>query len=511
MSLPDYRSAGICLHLTSLPGSYGIGELGSSARRFIDFLVRSELGIWQFLPVGPTAYGDSPYQPLSINAGNTLLIDVATLCAQGLLTNSEVAPLTRLPPNTVDFAALIPAKSQLLSLAAARFPSRASAERQQAFSRFCTDNDECWLHDFALFQVLKTMHLQQAWPEWNAKFRDRDTAALADIARTEQARIDEVKVLQFLFAEQWQALQHYAHDKNVRLFGDLPIYIALDSVDAWVHRELLLLDDEGRPLRVAGVPPDYFSEDGQLWGNPIYDWDYQERSGFKWWIERMRSAINLCDMVRIDHFRGFESYWSVPADADTARTGEWCKGPADRIFAAMRAELGSLPIVAEDLGIITDDVNALRERQNFPGMKVLQFLLEEPGFHIDAIPENCVCYTGTHDNDTSAGWLATRTAALSTIAAAVIAGTGRLQDTGEQRSPSAQDLVRLAFATPARIAIAPMQDFLNLGTEARFNIPGTTMNNWRWRMHQDALTDQLSAKIQSWVSTTHRGKNAMLQ
>ena len=464
--------------------------MGSSARRFIDFLAHSELGIWQFLPVGPTAYGDSPYQPLSINAGNTLLIDVATLCAQGLLTDSEVAPLTRLPADSVDFAALIPAKSQLLSLAATRFLSHASAERQQAFRRFCADNNERWLHDFALFQVLKTKHQQKAWPEWEPRFRDRDAAALADIACSEQARIDEVKVLQFLFAEQWQALQHYARDKNVRLFGDLPIYIALDSVDAWVHRELLLLDDEGRPLRVAGVPPDYFSEDGQLWGNPIYDWDYQERSGFKWWIERMRSAIELCDMVRIDHFRGFESYWSVPADADTARTGEWCKGPADRIFAAMRAELGA---------------------QNFPGMKVLQFLLEEPGFHIDAIPENCVCYTGTHDNDTSAGWLATRTAALSTIAAAVIAATGQLQNTGEQPSPSAQDLVRLAFASPARIAIAPMQDFLNLGTEARFNIPGTTMNNWRWRMHQDALTDELSAKIQSWVSTTHRGKNAVLQ
>tara|TARA_R110002049_G_scaffold54869_3_gene152330 strand:- start:4450 stop:5979 length:1530 start_codon:yes stop_codon:yes gene_type:complete len=509
LSLPDHRSAGVCLHLTSLPGNHGIGELGPSARRFIDFLARSGLSIWQFLPVGPTAYGDSPYQPLSINAGNTLLIDTEALCALGLLTDAEVASLTRLPADTVDFAALIPTKSNLLSLAAARFPRCASAAMQQAFGRFCSDNDERWLHDFALFQVLKTRHQQAAWPAWEAKFRDRDAAALADIARDEKPRIDETKVLQFLFAEQWQALQRYAHDNGVRLFGDLPIYIALDSVDAWAHRELLLLDDEGHPLQVAGVPPDYFSADGQLWGNPIYDWAYQERTGFKWWIGRMQSAIELCDIVRIDHFRGFESYWSVPADAETARTGEWCKGPADRIFTAMRAELGTLPIVAEDLGIITEDVNALRERQNFPGMKVLQFLLEEPGFSADAIPENCVCYTGTHDNDTSAGWLATTTVPPGEIKAAIMAATA--YPAGAEAKPTAQDLVQLAFASPARIAIAPMQDFLNLGTEARFNIPGTTTNNWRWRMRHDALTGELSATIRGWVSAADRCKNAVLQ
>jgi 4-alpha-glucanotransferase len=297
----------------------------------------------------------------------------------------------------------------------------------------------------------------------------------------------------------------------VRLFGDLPIYIALDSVDAWVHNELLLLDADGQPTEVAGVPPDYFSEDGQLWGNPLYDWDYHEATGFGWWIERMRHAMTLCDMVRIDHFRGFESYWAVPASAETARGGEWRKGPADKIFDAMRDKLGVLPIVAEDLGIITDEVDALRERQQFPGMKVLQFLIGEEDFAIEDIPEDCVCYTGTHDNDTTAGWFQGGSGDLrsdseiSAIRRAVLALTDGREDT------VARDLVRLALASPARIAMAPMQDYLDLGSTARFNTPGTTDHNWRWRLHGDALNTGLAELIRAWIADAGRGRAAMLQ
>lgn len=511
MTLPTRRSAGICLHVTSLPGNYGIGELGNYAHRFVDFLADSDLGIWQFLPLGPTAYGDSPYQPLSINAGNTMLIDIDTLLAEDLLTDEEVEPLTSLADDFVDYSALIPLKTQVLARAADRFLSEASEERHAAFNAFCATHDNSWLHDFALFQILKTLHNERAWPEWDERFRHRDPEALAILGKTAEQQIVAIKVAQFLFDEQWQRLKRHATSRKVRLFGDLPIYIALDSVDAWVHNELLLLDEDGQPTEVAGVPPDYFSEDGQLWGNPLYDWAYHEASGFRWWIDRMRRAMTLCDMVRIDHFRGFESYWAVPADADTARGGEWRKGPADKLFDAMRKHLGDLPIVAEDLGIITDEVDALRERQQFPGMKVLQFLIGEPDFSIEDIPEDCICYTGTHDNDTTAGWFHGGSGDLrsdteiSAIRRAVLALTDGREDT------VARDLVRLALASPARIAMAPMQDYLDLGSTARFNTPGTTDDNWRWRLQSGALDEDLDAIIRCWIADSGRGNDAMLQ
>jgi 4-alpha-glucanotransferase len=383
--LPAGKSAGVGMHFASLPGSHGIGDIGDSALAFVDTLSRMKIRVWQFLPTGPTAYGDSPYQPLSAFAGNEMLIGIDPLIRQGLLTSSEAEVLTGLASESVDYGNLIPAKHVLLVKAASRFYAMASDETKSAFEAFLHLHDSRWLGDYAVYRILKTMHGERPWPEWDEAFVHREQAAMQKERERNREAIEQIKIIQFLYDQQFQAMKRYASEKGVFLFGDMPIYIALDSSDAWAHPEILLIDKDGKPSYISGVPPDYFSADGQLWGNPLYDWEFHKSNGYQWWIERMQHAANLSDLVRIDHFRGFESFWSVQFGAETAREGEWLPGPRDALFESMQAALGSLPIVAEDLGVITPEVDGLRHRHDLPGMKVLQFEVGDPSFSLDDI------------------------------------------------------------------------------------------------------------------------------
>ena len=504
-TLVSGRQAGICLHLTSLPGPYGIGELGASAHAFVDTMRAMRLSVWQFLPVGPTAYGDSPYQSLSTFAGNEMLIDIGDLIRMGLLNRGEVDELTTLPDRSVDYGTLIPIKSRLLALAASRFLGKATDEILSDFNGFVGRNDKDWLHDYALFRVLKSSHGEGPWPEWQPEFQQRDPEALARIEAQEADRIQAIKIIQFLFFRQWWALRDYAHQNGIVLFGDMPIYIALDSSDAWANRQILRIDENGRPDHVAGVPPDYFSEDGQLWGNPLYEWEKHAASGYQWWIDRLRATSELADLVRIDHFRGFESYWSVPAGAETARQGAWEPGPGDAIFDAMRNALGNLPIVAEDLGVITPEVEGLRDRHEIPGMHVLQFDVCDADFRLSDVAENSVCYTGTHDNDTTLGWFRGSPGDIRSATDIELTQEAALRITVGTAETVNTDLIRVAFSTDARVAIAPMQDYLGLGSEARINTPGTPGGNWRWRVLEAELSPQLCDNIASMVEASKRG------
>ena len=502
--LPPGRQAGVCLHITSLPGPYGIGEIGQHALRFIDSMRDMQLGVWQFLPTGPTAYGDSPYQPLSTFAGNELLIDVSYLISMGFLREEEASELTALPSNFVDYGALIPIKNRLLRLAAGRFEERASDELKSACDDFVQQNDKRWLHDYALFRILKSQHGEQPWPDWKSRYVHRDAQALRKLELAAETEIADMKVIQFLFRHQWQRLRCYANELGVRLFGDMPICIALDSADAWANPDMLRIDRDGRPDYVAGVPPDYFSKDGQLWGNPLYAWDAHAANGYRWWVDRLQAAADLADIVRIDHFRGFESYWSVPADSETARQGAWEPGPGDAIFDAMRNALGNLPIVAEDLGVITPEVEALRDRHQIPGMVVLQFDVADEDFDLLNVTENSVCYTGTHDNDTTIGWFSGSPDDIRSDVEIRKTQQAALQVTGGTAETIHTDLIQAAFSTDAKLAIAPLQDFLGLGSEARINTPGTSSNNWRWRVQDSQLTDDIRKQVANMVQTSGR-------
>lgn len=499
------RRAGVCLHLSSLPGPYGIGELGVSARRFVDTMVAMQLSVWQFLPLGPTAYGDSPYQPLSTFAGNEMLIDIGELIRLDLLKEDEVGELRQLPTDVVDYGRLIPIKNRLLHLAASRFGPAADAALKEEFKGFLERNDAAWLHDYAVFRILKNQHDLRPWPEWEARFAHREASALQQIEHDEAEAILAIKTMQFLFFRQWFALRDYAHKKGVQLFGDMPICIALDSSDAWANREILLVDEDGRPGSVAGVPPDYFSADGQLWGNPLYDWQKHAANGYQWWVDRLRATAELADLVRIDHFRGFESYWAVPAGARTARTGVWEPGPGDAIFDAMRAALGTLPIVAEDLGVITPEVEGLRDRHQIPGMRVLQFDVCDADFELADVGENSVCYTGTHDNDTTVGWFRGSPDDIRSAEDIRQAQQAVLRVTGGSAETIHTDLIKAAFSTDAYIAIAPLQDYLGLGSEARVNTPGVAGGNWRWRVTDSQLTPELCDNVSSMVKASQRG------
>lgn len=504
----ESREAGVLLHITSLPGPFGIGELGASARRFIDQLSDMQVGVWQFLPVGPTAFGDSPYQSLSTFAGNELLIDIGELVDFGLLYEDEVADLETLPGQYVDFGALIPIKSRLLTIAASRFGSTADKSVLEEFASFVAQHDAAWLRDYALYRILKSKHGARSWVDWPRQYKNRDAAALQGFEESEATQIEAVKIAQFLFFRQWAALREYAHKKGVRLFGDLPIYIAMDSSDAWANREILRLDDNGEADCVAGVPPDYFSEDGQLWGNPLYDWAAHAADNYGWWIDRLRATAELVDLVRIDHFRGFESYWAVPANLDTARTGVWEQGPGDAIFTAFRKELGELPIVAEDLGVITPAVEALRDRHNLPGMRVLQFALGDADFDLTHVQENCVCYTGTHDNDTTVGWFHGSPDDVRSDYEIAQSREAALRLSNGQAETIHVDLIRAAFSTKANLAVVPIQDLLGLDSEARMNEPGVTGGNWRWRLLESQLSPNFCDNVASLVTDSGRGKTS---
>lgn len=497
--------AGVGLHFSSLPSPHGIGDIGDAALSFIDDLEEMKMRVWQFLPTGPTAYGDSPYQPLSAFAGNENLIGLEPLVRAGLLEDNELEPLLGLPADSVDYGVLIPRKHRLLELAADRFAARASDATKVAFAHFLERFDEAWLADYAMYRVLKGRFEERPWPEWPAKYAHRDSSAMAGVRQREISAIERFKILQFFFDQQWCRLKAHALEHDVRLFGDMPIYIALDSADAWATPEMLCIDKNGSPTRVAGVPPDYFSNDGQLWGNPLYDWAHHAASGYQWWVERVAHAARQFDLIRIDHFRGFEAYWSVPFGEATARNGSWEPGPGDQLFLAMQAALGPVPIVAEDLGVITPEVDALRHRHNIPGMVVLQFAVNDPEFDPAGIDPHSICYTGTHDNDTTPGWFRGAQDDTRTREELHTTRENALRVTSGTASSIHLDMIRLAFKSPARLAIIPMQDLLGLGSTARLNTPGTTLNNWRWRLQAEGIDAGFRRATAQLVEASERG------
>ncbi|MCB1182242.1 4-alpha-glucanotransferase [bacterium] len=475
------RTSGILLHPTSLPGPDGIGDVGPAARAFVDWLADHGQGLWQVLPLGPTSYGDSPYQSLGALAGNPLLISFADLVADGLLTNADLDARPDLPDDRVDFGAVIGWKTSRLDLAWARFRDGAAPADRADWHDWCRAQ-AAWLDDFALFVALKDEHGGAPWYEWDAPLRGRDGAAL-DAARARLAdAVDRHRFVQWIFARQWARLRSHASERGVRLMGDVPIFVAHDSCDVWAAPENFLLDARGQPTAVAGVPPDYFSATGQLWGNPLYDWARLKADGYAWWVRRLTAVLDQVDLVRVDHFRGFEAYWEVPADAETAVGGRWVKGPGEDFFGAMAAALGDeLPIVAEDLGTITPDVVRLREDLGLPGMKVLQYAWTAPdnAFLPHEHTPHAVVYTGTHDNDPTVGWW--RHLADGPTRALVADYVG-----ADVHEPH-WTLIRLGMMSPAHTFIAPLQDVLGLGREARMNLPGEGAGNWNWRLAPGAL------------------------
>jgi 4-alpha-glucanotransferase len=475
------RSSGILLHVTSLPSPHGVGDLGPAAYCWIDQLAAARQRWWQMLPLGPTGYADSPYQCLSAFAGNPNLISLERLVDEGLLSPGEL-PRAEFPKNEVDYDRVTPLKAEATAAAFRRFRS-ATGGFAGAFDEFCAAEAE-WLDPFALFVTLKERHGGMPWWEWPT--RDRRYEAAAEKRARELAEPMELcKFRQFVFFRQWQQLRHYAHGRGVRLIGDMPIFVSSDSSDVWSRPELFQLDEELRPKFVAGVPPDYFSKTGQLWGNPLYAWEGHRATRFAWWIARLESTLKLVDLVRLDHFRGFEAYWAVPAGSETAEPGSWQPGPGRELFDALQAELGELPLIAEDLGVITPEVDALRQAFKLPGMRILQFAFggaQEDRFFPHRFDRHTVVYTGTHDNETTVGWFENLSGKERAFFERYAPGAS---------SDPARTLIRLAWASVADLAVAPLQDVLRLGNDARMNLPGTAEGNWRWRVDPALLKREL--------------------
>jgi len=494
MNLP--RCSGVLLHPTALPGPHGIGSIGAEARTFVDFLAAAGQFVWQILPLGPTGLGDSPYTSLSAFAGNPLLIDLSTLVAWGDLTTAD---LDGAPPSSaaVDFPAVHRFKESRLERAAANFLDHADGQRRDDFARFCAEQSG-WLDDYALFIALRHHFHERSWQQWPAPLRLRERQELAEWRSRLAAAITVEQYRQYCFFRQWAALKDYASQRGVRLFGDLPIFVALDAADVWAHQHLFRLDAEGHPTVVAGVPPDYFSATGQLWGNPLYRWEAHGTDGFAWWQQRLRWELQRADLVRIDHFRGLESCWAVPVPAATAMHGRWEASPGMDLCRALQMVAPDLPIVAEDLGVITPEVDALRQEFGFPGMKILQFAFDS-GADNPYLPHNyehrCVVYTGTHDNATTLGWWHSLTGDQRARVANYL---------GKRRPEIPIDLVRLAMASVADLCIIPCQDLLGLGDDARFNRPGIAEGNWRWRLTQGQLSSELANSLHSLAGTYRR-------
>jgi 4-alpha-glucanotransferase len=494
------RNSGILLHITSLPGGQGIGDLGRSAHEFVDFLAEAGQRIWQVLPIGPTGYGDSPYQLFSAFGGNPLLIDLQALTDQGLLSARDLRDASDLPEGSVDYGCVIEVKNRLVSKAARTFSSGAGRVHRTAFDNFCSSNAD-WLEDYSLFMACKNAHSVPVWSDWEEELRKRDAGSLQRWRERLASQIEIHKFAQFEFFRQWEQLKAHCTQRGISIMGDIPIYVAHDSADVWAHQELFQLDEKSRPRAVAGVPPDYFSSTGQLWGNPIYRWDVSAASGHRWWIERFRASLKIFDLVRLDHFRGFEAYWEVPATAKTAQGGKWVKGPGSELFAAVKNELKELPFVAENLGVITPEVEALRKQFGFPGMSLLQFAFgndpQGPSFRPHNYARELVAYTGGHDNDTTVGWW-TSTGVGESIRTPEDIRKEReftrayLDFEGE---PVNWVFIRTIMASVAEIAIVPLQDVLGLGSEARMNLPGTLSGNWRWRFRSKALTKEVGARL----------------
>ncbi len=497
------RSSGILLHPTSLPGRFGIGEIGPEAHQWLECLHRMGQRLWQMLPLGPIGYGNSPYQSPSSFAGSPLLISFESLRDDGVLLPQDLAMMPAFPADKVDYPAAEEVRYAFLKLAAQRFLSQCEASPllRRAFEVFC-ENEQDWLDDYALFMALKQKFNDQAWYEWPTELAMRHPEAIAQAIVECEAAVEETKVLQFFFHRQWQKLHAKARALGISLIGDVPIFTAHDSSDVWARPDLFELDEKGAPTVVAGVPPDYFSATGQRWGNPLYKWSAHEAENFGWWKARMRKTLEMVDVVRIDHFRGFAAYWEIPAHEPTAVNGRWVEAPGDPLFEAMKAELGdNMPVIAEDLGIITADVTALRERHGFPGMKVIQFAFGPDSLTDDYIPENypdeSVAYTGTHDNDTVMGLFRTGVSEDSTRTQEEIDAERRtiLGYTHTDGNELNWDFIHRVWDSKARMAVAPLQDLLGLGSESRMNTPGKVGDYWGWRFTWDQITPEVEQRI----------------
>ena len=484
------RSSGILFHPTSLPGKYGIGTLGKEAYAFIDFLKKSKQKLWQIFPLGPTGYGDSPYQSFSSFAGNPYLIDFDLLIEAHLLSEEDLKDIFFGDNEEyIDYGAIYNQKYPLLRKAYENFKSSDNNEMKGSLENFKRENSS-WLNDYSLYISLKNHFNGLPWNEWAQDIKNREDGAMHHYRSELADDIEYHNFIQFLFFKQWGDVKRYANENGIKIIGDIPIFVAADSSDAWANPEIFLFDEERKPVKVAGVPPDYFSATGQLWGNPLYNWQKLKETNYSWWVERVRANLSTCDIIRIDHFRGFEAYWAVPYGDDTAINGQWEPGPGIDLFNAIKSQLGELPIIAEDLGLMTQGVIDLREATGFPGMKILGFAFDS-GEENDYLPhtytKNCVVYTGTHDNDTLIGWFQKAKEEDRQFA----------RDYLNSRSDDEihWNAIRGAWSSVASMAISPVQDFLGLGSEARINTPGVAAGNWQWRLRHGVLTDELAERI----------------
>jgi 4-alpha-glucanotransferase len=507
MSFP--RASGILLHPTSLPSPFGIGDLGRQAYHFVDFLISTRQHLWQILPLGPTGYGNSPYQCLSVFAGNPLLISLERLADYNSLQSADLENAPSFPADRVDYDSVRDFKMPLLRKSFDSFEEKTTRREREQFEIFCQKNVS-WLETYSLFMALKEAHSLAPWNTWEEDIRKRQPKSLEYWTRKLDHEMRYHKYQQYQFFKQWSELKDYCNDRWIRFIGDMPIFVALDSAEVWSHPEMFYLDDSGEPTIVAGVPPDYFSDTGQLWGNPLYRWDVMARERYAWWIERFRTTRDLVDIIRLDHFRGFEKYWEVPATDDTAVNGRWVPGPGAKLFEAVHEALGTVPIIAEDLGLITPEVHALREQFGFPGMRVLQFSFgsgpKADEYRPYNYPPNCVVYTGTHDNNTAIGWFEGEDVKDSTQSKEEREKEKQiaLKYLGTDGHEINWDFIRLALMSPADTAITPMQDILGLGSEARMNLPGRVEGNWSWRFTPDMLTEEIKARLRKLTKLSGR-------
>jgi 4-alpha-glucanotransferase len=494
--MPFPRATGILLHPSSLPSRGGIGDFGPAAYEFLDFLAAARQGVWQVLPLGPPSLGNSPYSSISAFAGNPLFISLDRLVEHGWLDASRLAHM-RENGEHVNYETVAGDKMPLLTEAAQKFLATAAGPRRNRFDGFCSGND-WWLEDFALFDALRERFARKCWNDWPSELARREPKALQNARDDLAEQITVRQAIQFFFYEQWRALRQACAQKSIRIVGDVAIFVAYDSADVWAHRDRFRLRENLEPDVVSGVPPDAFSATGQRWGNPLYNWEVMRSHGYEWWIQRLRWATQTCDYIRLDHFRGFEQFWEIPADDPTAMNGRWVDGPKDELFNRLREALGGLPFFAEDLGYITPEVHALRERHNIPGIAVLQFGFSDPGAHIylpHRLQPDCVVYTGTHDNNTSLGWWED---APENERRAVQTYTGDCSD-GVNWA-----LIRLAQASVASLAVVPLQDVLGLGSDCRLNTPSVPDGNYLWRFRQGALTPALSDRLALLAEITDR-------
>ncbi len=508
-SAQSSRASGLLLHITSLPSRFGIGDLGPEAYRFADFMAASKQRLWQVLPLVPTGYGYSPYAAPSTYAGNPMLISPDRLLEDGWLTSDDVGELPTFSDHEVLFKTVIGYKNRLLRAAWKRFAAQASPSEKESFDAYCSTHSG-WLEDWALFETIKQDHEEKEWMTWQEDLRDREPAALIAYQEGNADRIAMRMFWQYLFEQQWMDLKTYCNERGVKIFGDLPIYVAQDSADVWANRHLFTLQDDGYPITIAGVPPDYFSETGQRWGNPLYKWDSLRATGYAWWTSRMARILELVDLVRLDHFRGFEAYWEVPASEETAINGQWREGPGADLFEALEKNLGEVPLIAENLGVITEGVTNLMSRFGFPGMAILQFAFDSDASN-EFLPHNydeaLVAYTGTHDNDTLMGWW-TETASTQNADQIARAKAYCIEYLGLEEGQEAQQLswkaIESLMQSVARFVVTPVQDLLGLGADARMNTPGTTNDNWKWRLAPGALDAGVGARLADLTEKTGR-------